>query len=85
MELYQCKSGDRYIPHRMGDSGFNGKEVTTNKTMTGFAIPGGGLLWGIITLIFGVIVMIFPKILVYLVGMYLVVVGLLAIIASLQS
>jgi len=47
-----------------------------------FVMPGGGLLWGIITFIFGIIVLLFPKVLNYLVGIYLIVLGLLAIFAA---
>jgi uncharacterized membrane protein HdeD (DUF308 family) len=50
--------------------------------MTGFSLPVGGLLWGVVTIIFGIIVMIFPKTLNYVVGIYLIVIGLIAIFAA---
>jgi len=47
-----------------------------------FALPSGGLLWGIITVVFGIIVLLFPKVLNYLIGVYLIVIGILAIFAA---
>ena len=71
------KVGSQHFPYCLWNTSINGKEVTMP-----FAMPVGGLIWGIITLIFGIIVMIFPKILNYLVGIYLIVVGLLAIFGA---
>ena len=52
-------------------------------SMLSIGLPGGGLLWGIVTLFFGIIVMIFPRILNYLIGIYLIIMGIMSIIAAL--
>lgn len=46
-------------------------------------VPGGILLWGVISLLAGVLILAVPRVLNYVVAAYLIVIGILQILAGL--
>lgn len=45
-------------------------------------VPGGIVLWGVISLLAGILILVVPRVLNYVVAAYLIIIGILQILAG---